>query len=245
MKRKQERKPYKKPRAWKGKLKAVTPGRKHLTEGRKKIADSGLKVYRLPDKMRKEGRRLYLKTDEIKPYFIDKEVESILRRLLKAGLNVEKPVKSGPGFIVTMEEGKRWNLVANKFNAREKKEALRQLADLFGKMHSMGVSHYHPHKGNITWDGKRIGLIDFKFADEHSINWKAKGIEKKLSSKYFTQDYKFLTEMIASSVNTEKEYKEFFKRMLEHYPIRREAKQKLLEEITGYLKEIMAKGSKK
>ena len=168
--------------------------------------------------------------------------KKLFEKLLHAGLNVEDTHKLGENQISKSLGKIVWNYSFK--NADERKRFLRNLGILVGKMHNLDVSHGHLHSKNITWDGKRAGIIDSKLAEPHSVDWEPtnKDVSRICGSRAINDYKRIMFHHIERDIGeniplTQKEKNQLIKRVVNQYSrLSKQEKVNLIEELKTTLK---------
>ncbi|MDO8627013.1 MAG: hypothetical protein Q7K42_00975 [Candidatus Diapherotrites archaeon] len=105
-----------------------------------------------------------------------KQIE-LMMHFKNLGLNVEEPFLDNKGNLIVIGKDKNYRRILTKNkgktldllfpdlvkpNRKVALEIISQLAELLARIHEEGYCFYHPKPANVVWDGRKVGLIDFK-----------------------------------------------------------------------------------
>ena len=173
------------------------------------------------------------------------EVEEEISRFLRSkGVNAGRYLSAGKSYSAKYESEKRHALsypkgrdlasLSDGLDRKTKVEIIKQVAKLLGKMHALGVTHNDVHWGNLTWDGKQVGVIDFKRARRASFE-AFKDFNRPLSKPSIRSDLAGLRKLVFVLMGTSyrKEFlkPEYFKPLVDQYPLKAKERKQMLEEI--------------
>jgi len=135
----------------------------------------------------KLGRKMY-RRDNISQQALD-----ILKFVKDNGINAETLISytvGKKGDMVFLSAGKRISThLFRMWRVESQEKILRDMLDMIGKLHNLGVVHRHPHLGNLLMaeDGKLV-LIDFKKARKVNMVWN----NAEFVFNVFREDYFYL-----------------------------------------------------
>ncbi|MDD4983384.1 MAG: lipopolysaccharide kinase InaA family protein [Candidatus ainarchaeum sp.] len=163
----------------------------------------------------------------------------IIDKLRKAGIFTEMPFdfklktaggrERGPmGFLNAGESFAKATIRANNAKLRA---MFMPVADIIGQMHALGVEHGHVTTSNVHIHNGRLCLVDFSIAEQHLVDWNSVG------SIYnaFVRDYTTRITRSKSQYANMTFCKEFFRRMISHYPTSEQIKSELINKLNNDL----------
>lgn len=198
----------------------------------------GVKLKELPDFEDRidtcgEYRGLTEKVGNESPYFIvsrTPEQRAINAQLRDNGVRSEKIIEDlRDGTVLVEREGTSIDVVTpERWRHTDKKDFLANTADMLGTVHRLGVSHGHPHIGNIILVGERgsdVGLIDYDRAKRVDVDW----ADPMSVTSAFKEDYQHLNAFLFSGRGeldtphyqlTPRDARPFYERLVGHYPLK-------------------------
>ncbi|MFH1055216.1 MAG: hypothetical protein V1744_03865 [Candidatus Altiarchaeota archaeon] len=133
-------------------------------------------------------------------------------------------------YLIEREAPSISTLSPSELTKLDVKKVLKNVADMIGRMHSLDfngchIQHGHPHGGNITvFPNNTVGLIDFTESYVERPDWgNANSILSAFSIDYSYLNSKFLN---GFRVNDDLAKREFFEKLVSHYPLVGNAKEK-------------------
>ncbi|MFA4855855.1 MAG: hypothetical protein WC634_04710 [archaeon] len=116
--------------------------------------------------------------------------------------------------------------------ARMNATMLSGIAELMGKIHSAGIEHSHPHRGNIVVDRRgRIGIIDLIEAETKQVEWES----AQSIFLSFKRDYNVLWRAFRIYFSAPEEARAFFSRIISRYPASKELRRQVIEAVENFV----------
>ena len=168
----------------------------------------------------------------------------IISLLQKSGIFIPrvKSVDRKHNLIIFEKQGKSLNRIIGPFisaGLTTKRKSILSLhfskfARALGKVHSLSVSHGHPHTGNVIVKGNRVGFIDFdRTVRRPELDWS----NPEKIHEFFVIDYDHISDNLSdlergSNSNIkffQQLHRKFFQKLIENYPCTPKVKKEILD----------------